>query len=52
VSEIVGRTPYPFGQLKLLKNLTTVDDLQHLCPEDFSLSNYVHHPSVKAKMVA
>jgi dihydrofolate reductase/thymidylate synthase len=50
VQEQLNRIPYKFPNIKIL-NITTLNDLETLKAEDFILSDYQCHPSIKAWMV-
>jgi thymidylate synthase len=47
-----SRQPYPFPQVKILKEINSVKDLEMLTSEDFRLDNYKSHKAIKAEMVA
>ena len=49
VKEQLQRKPMPLPQLGM-PNLKSLDDIKKYSIEDFILSNYEHHPSIKAKM--
>ena len=46
----ISRDPYPFPQLLIKKDISTVKDMEELCFEDFELQNYQSHPAIKADM--
>lgn len=50
VREQLDRLPYKFPTIKI-PNITSLKDLETLKAEDFILSNYQYHPSIKAEMV-
>lgn len=49
VKEQLTRTPYPFPTLEILNKRDNINDY---VLEDFKLSDYQHHPRIKAPMVA
>lgn len=49
VKEQLTRGPYPLPSL-VMPEFTTLDDLKFKEATDFSLSNYEHHPTIKAEM--
>lgn len=48
VNEQLSREPYPLPELKLLKDIQTLEDIEQLEREDFELINYQSHPRIKA----
>lgn len=50
VNEQLQRTPYDFPTLKINKEISSVEDIEQLCFEDFEIQNYNHHPAIKALM--
>ena len=52
VKEQLSRVPYKFPEITITNELNTVEDIEKLVYEDFSLSEYIYHPSIKAKMIA
>lgn len=51
VREQICRVPYVFPQLELHK-LNDISDIEKLKYNDFILSGYIYHPSIKAEMIA
>ena len=49
VKEQLTRTPYPFPTLEILNKKENINDY---VLEDFKLTDYQHHPRIKAPMVA
>ncbi|MCW2132155.1 thymidylate synthase [Arthrobacter sp. VKM Ac-2550] len=45
VTEQLGREPYPYPQLRILRKPASIFDYDF---EDFELLNYQHHPAIKA----
>ena len=43
----ISREPYEFPQLKINRKIENIDDFTI---SDFTISNYKHHPSIKAQM--
>lgn len=54
VRELLSRKDktYPFCDFKILKKLSTLDDLKTLSASDFEITNYICGPIIKAPMVA
>lgn len=52
VKEQLYRVPYLLPQVKITKDLNTVEDIEGLEYEDFLLESYHSYPAIKAKMVA
>lgn len=50
VKEQLSRTPYPFPQLNIKKDIQTVEDIENLSFEDLELSGYQSHAVIKAPM--
>lgn len=50
--ELVKRVPYSSPTLKILKDVTTLEEVSVLTHEDFELSGYQYHSGIKMKMVA
>ena len=48
VEEQLSREPFPLPELKLNKNIKTIEDIEKLEWEDFELLNYKSHKSIKA----
>jgi thymidylate synthase len=48
--EQTSRVPYDFPELKINKEISSIEDIENLTFEDFQLSNYIHHPSIKYEM--
>ena len=51
VKEQLTREPYPFPTVQILKELRTIEDIENLTFDDFSLIGYQSHPGIKAKIV-
>ena len=49
IGEQIHRIPNDFPQLKLVKKIT---DINNINEEDFILENYNHYPTIKAEMIA
>ena len=53
--EVVGkqlkRIPFKFPELKINKDLKTLEDIENLTYEDISVEKYNYYPTLKAKMV-
>lgn len=54
IIELLSRADktYPFCNLEIRKILTSVDNLKELRSEDFNITDYIHGPIIKAKLVA
>lgn len=50
VHEQINRPPYYFPLLKITKDISTVEDIENLSFEDFSLTSYRSYPAIKADM--
>jgi thymidylate synthase len=48
--EQISRTPYPFPQLNIKKDIKTLEDIENLQFEDIELIGYQSHPAIKAEM--
>jgi thymidylate synthase len=48
--EQISRTPYPFPQLSIKKDIKTLQDIENLSLEDLELINYKSHATIKADM--
>lgn len=48
--EQLTRTPYPFTQLDIKKDIKTLEDIENLQYEDLELVDYKCHPTIKAEM--
>ena len=48
VQEQLSRTPFDLPELKILKNIQTLEDIEQLEWEDFELVNYRSHATIKA----
>jgi thymidylate synthase len=48
--EQISRTPYPFPQLVIKKDIKTLRDIEGMCFEDFELVGYQSHKAIKAEM--
>jgi thymidylate synthase len=44
------REPKQLPDLSINKNLKTLQDIERLTIDDFSLTGYEHHPKIKAKL--
>jgi len=49
VKEQLTRRPYKFPTLKIKRILNNINNYN---PDDFELESYVHHPTIKARMVS
>ncbi len=49
ISEQIHRIPNKFPELKLVKKIIDINDINE---EDFILENYNHYPTIKAEMIA
>jgi thymidylate synthase len=45
-----SRTPYNFPQLKINKELNSIQDIEALEFKDFEIGGYEYHPAIKAEM--
>jgi len=50
VKEQISRTPYPFPQLNIKKDIKTLADIEALELADLELVNYQSHATIKAEM--
>ena len=50
--EQCSRIPKKFPNIKINKELKSIDDIKDLEFKDIILENYVHEPAIKAKMIA
>lgn len=50
VSEQITREPFEFPTMKINKSISTVEDIENLCYEDFLIEGYQSHPAIKADM--
>ena len=48
VNEQLSREPYPLPELKIKKNIKTLEDIEQLERDDFELINYQSHPRIPA----
>ena len=48
--EQISRTPYPFPQLNIKKDIKTLEDIEALELADLELVNYQSHATIKAEM--
>lgn len=48
--EQISRTPYPFPQLNIKKDIKTIKDIEDLTLQDIELVNYQSHATIKAEM--
>ena len=46
----LGREPYDLPQMKIKKELTSLEDILKLTIDDFELTNYKSHPAIKAEL--
>ena len=46
----ISRIPYDFPEIKINKEISSIEDIENLTFEDFQLSNYIHHPAIKYEM--
>ena len=51
VKEQMTRVPYSFPKI-VFPDIQTLEDIDKLCAKDFILSNYNHHHSIDAQMIA
>jgi len=52
VEEQLGRIPYESPKIEITKEINTLEDIEKLTFEDFSLNGYSSHQSIKAPMIA
>lgn len=52
VKEQLPRFPYKFPEVRITKEISSVNDIEKLEYKDFALLGYISHPSIKAEMVA
>jgi len=50
VKEQISRVPYEFPTLSINKELSSIEDIERLKFEDFKVTGYKYHPSIKAEM--
>lgn len=50
VKEQISRDPFEFPTMNINKELSTIEDIEKLCLEDFEFNNYQSHPAIKAEM--
>ena len=48
--EQISRCPFEFPTMKINKLISTVEDIENLCYEDFLIEGYQSHPSIKGEM--
>lgn len=48
--EQISRQPYPFPKINIKKNVSSIEDMENLCFEDFEIIDYQYHPAIKAEM--
>jgi thymidylate synthase len=48
--EQLTREPHQFPQLRILKEISTIEDMERLEFDDFALDNYTSHPKLAATM--
>jgi thymidylate synthase len=46
----LGRVPYSFPKIEIMKSLSSINDIENLAFEDFELNDYNCHPAIKAVM--
>lgn len=46
----LSRNPYPLPKMEITKELNSLEDILALKYEDFKLSDYQHHPEIKAEL--
>ena len=51
VKEQLSRTLFPLPQL-YVPDFNTIEEVEKSCLKDYTIKNYQHHPSIKAKMIA
>lgn len=49
-TEQISRIPYYFPKLNINREINSLEDIEKLTYEDFTLSDYVSHPFIKAPM--
>lgn len=52
VNEQIKRNSFPFPTLSILKDITSVEDIEKLTFNDFKLQHYYCHPSIKVQMIS
>jgi len=52
VKSQISQVPYQFPTLTISDKLTTLDDIQSLSVNDFTISNYKSHKSIKGKFIS
>jgi thymidylate synthase len=50
VEEQIEREPYDLPELKMTKELNSLEDILDLTIDDFQVVNYVYHPIIKAEL--
>lgn len=50
VKEQLKRNPLPFPSLNIKKQLSSIQDIEKLCLEDFDILDYKHHKAINASM--
>jgi thymidylate synthase len=50
IKEQLMREPYAFPQLFINKDIETVEDMEALSFEDFTIDNYISHKPISAPM--
>jgi len=48
--EQLKRKPYAFPKLKINKDISSIKDIENLTFEDFNITNYISHSSIKASI--
>lgn len=48
--EQIKRVPFGFPTLNIKKDLSSLNDIEKLCFDDFEVKDYICHPSIKAEM--
>lgn len=47
ICDQIERTPFPFPQLNIKKNLSSLQDVLNMEYSDLEIKNYTHHPAIK-----
>ncbi len=50
IQEQLYRAPYEFPVMNIKKDISSVEDMEALCFEDFEFAGYQSHPSIKMQM--
>lgn len=51
-AEQASREPFPFPKIEILKDISSIEDMEKLSFEDFKIIGYECHPAIKAVMSA